>query len=263
MDKKDIARRYLLNDKFEIEFFKVLDKIEIFIKKNVFKYTDFLDPYLAFLCSEVLKTKFDYVNFDITGGYKEAERKILILYPDYCDEACFNTPLKVIKIDNIPQGSKLNHRDVLGAILGLGLKREKLGDIIINDNDIQIITFQEIASFIESNIYQIGRYRVSAYIDDIDNVIPRKNSFITITGTVKSLRLDSISSVGFKVSRTKAMSDIKREKLKVNFLPVLTPSYNLKEGDLISYRGNGRIILDKVLGKTKKDRYKVSIKKFI
>ena len=263
MDRKDIVARYSLNDKYEIELFKVLDKIEICVKKNIFKYTDFLDPYLASICNEILNTKFGYVNFNITGGYEGAERKIIILYPDYYYEADAYSPLKVIKIDNFPKGKEFNHREVLGSILGLGLKREKIGDIIINDNNIQIIVLEEIASFAQVNMEQIGRYKVNACIDEIHNIIPKENSFMTITDTVKSLRLDSVSSAGFKVARSKTITDIKKEKLKVNFSPVFSPSYNVKEGDLISYRGKGRIILDKVLGKTKKDRYKISIKKFI
>lgn len=263
MDRKDIVARYSLNDKYEIELFKVLDKIEISVNKNIFKYTDFLDPYLASICSEILKTRFGYVNFDITGGYEGSERKIIVLYPDYYDEADAYTPLKVIKIDNLVKGRQFDHREVLGSILGLGLKREKIGDIIINEEDIQVIVVEEIAGYVEMNMNQIGRYKVSAYIDEIHNVIPKENSFLIITDTVKTLRLDSVSSAGFKVARSKTITDIKREKLKVNFSPVFSPSYNVKEGDLISYRGKGRIILDKVLGKTKKDRYKISIKKFV
>ncbi|MCT4565081.1 MAG: YlmH/Sll1252 family protein [Maledivibacter sp.] len=263
MDRKDIVARYSLNDKYEIELFKALDKIEISVKKNIFKYTDFLDPYLASICNEILRTEFGYVNFKITGGYEDAERKIIILYPDYHYELEDYTPMKVIRIDKIPKGSSFDHRQVLGSVLGLGLKREKIGDIIINDNNIQIIVSEEIASYVQMNMNQIGRYKVDTSIDEIQGIVPKENSFMTITDTVKSLRLDSVSSAGFKISRSKTLTDIKKEKLKVNFLPVVSPSYNVKEGDLISYRGKGRIILDKVLGKTKKDRYKISIKKFM
>lgn len=263
LDRKDISARYSLNDKCEIELFKILDKIEICIKKNIFKYTDFLDPYLISICNEILSTKFGHVDFNITGGYDGAERKIIIFYPDYYYEEDGYSPLKVIKIDNLPKGKQFDHREVLGSILGLGLKREKIGDIIINDNSIQIIVLEEIASYVQNNMEQIGRHKVDSGMDEIHNIIPKENSFMTITDTVKSLRLDSVSSAGFKVARSKTITDIKKEKLKVNFLPVCSPSYNVKEGDLISYRGKGRIILDKVLGKTKKDRYKISIKKFI
>lgn len=263
MDRKEIVARYSLNDKYEIELFKVLDKIEISVKKNILKYTDFLDPYLSSICNEILKTKYGYANFNITGGYEDAERKILVLYPDYHYELDDYAPLKVIKIDKIPKGSRFDHRQVLGSILGLGLKREKIGDIIINDENIQIIVLEEIASYVQMNMDQIGRYKVDTSIDEIHSIVPKENSFMTITDTVKSLRLDSVSAAGFKVSRSKTLMDIKKEKLKVNFLPIGSPSYNVKEGDLISYRGKGRIILDKVLGKTKKDRYKISIKKFI
>lgn len=263
MDKKDITARYALNDKYEIELFKALDKIEIAIKNNIFKNTDFLDPYLASICNEILKTRFGHVDFKVTGGYDEAERKIIIIYPDYYYEPYIDIPLKVIKIDNFPKGKTFEHREVLGSILGLGLKREKIGDIIINKDNIQIVVLEEIASYVEINLTRIGKYKVEAHIDEIENIIPKEREFKQVTDTVKSLRLDAVSSSGFSMSRNKAVNDIKKEKLKVNFVPISSPSFNIKEGDLISYRGKGRMILDKVIGKTKKDRYKISIKKFI
>lgn len=263
MNKKDVAARYSLNDKYEIELFKALDKVEIAIKKNMFKNTDFLDPYLASICKEILITRFGHIDFKVTGGYDEAERKIIIIYPDYYYEPHIDVPLKVIKIDNFPKDKVFEHREVLGSILGLGLKREKIGDIIINNDNIQIVVLEEIASYVEINLNRIDKYKVEAYIDDVKDIIPKEHEFKQITDTVKSLRLDAVSSSGFSMSRNKAVNDIKKEKLKVNFVPISSPSFNIKEGDLISYRGKGRMILDRVIGKTKKDRYKISIKKFI
>ncbi|WP_432400728.1 RNA-binding protein [Wukongibacter sp. M2B1] len=263
MDKKGIARRYSLNEKYEIELFKVLDKIEIAISRNIFKNTDFLDPYISSICGEILKRDYKYTNFSITGGYEDAERKIVIIYPDYLDKDYGDIPLEVIKIEDLPKGSNFNHRDVLGSVLGLGLKREKIGDIIIDDNMIQILVLEEVSRYIELNLIQIGRYNITAHIDSLKNVVPKDNEFKIITDTVKSLRLDSIASSGFNESRSKAMLDIRKEKVKVNHIPICTPSYSIKEGDVISYRGKGRIILDKVLGRTKKDRLKILIRKLI
>jgi len=246
-----------------MELLKALDKIETSIEKNIYKSTSFLDPYIASICSQILKNDFGYEKFTITGGYEDAERKIIIIYPDYIDENYEDAPIKVIKIADLPKGKQFNHREVLGSVLGLGLRREKIGDILIHDDLIQIIVLEEICDFVELNMTQIGRYKISAYTDDLENIIPKENDFNIITDTVKSLRLDSVSAAGFNESRTKTLDDIKKDKIKVNHIPVITPSYNVKEGDLISYRGKGRIILDKVLGKTKKDRLRISIKKFI
>ena len=143
------------------------------------------------------------------------------------------------------------------------LKREKIGDIIVSDKMIQIVALEEICGFAELNLTQIGRYKVTTYVEDIQNIVPKQNDFKIITDTVKSLRLDSVSSAGFNDSRSKVALDIKKEKVKVNHVPIPSPSYNVSEGDLISYRGKGRIILDKVLGATKKERLRISIKKFI
>ncbi len=263
MDRNDISARFSLRDKYETELFRLLDRIETSIEKNIFKNTNFVDPYIASICNDVLENNYSHVKYIITGGYKDAERKVIIIYPDYYHKSHDLLPLKVLKIEDFPRGKEFNHREVLGTILGLGLKREKIGDIIISGDMLQIIVLEEVASYIELNLTQIGRFKVKAYIDEIHNIIPRENEFKLITDTVKSLRLDSVSSVGFNESRNRTVEDIRKEKVKVNFIPILTPSYNVKEGDLISYRGKGRILLEKVLGKTKKDRYKILIKKFI
>ncbi len=263
MDKKAIIQRYSLDDKYAIELLKVLDKIETAAQKNIYKHTNFLDPYIAFICEDVLKGEFGYVRFTITGGYEEAERKIITIYPDHFDETYEDIPLKVIKIEGLPREKQFNHREVLGAVLGLGLKREKIGDIIVNDKTIQIVALEEICGFTQLSLTKIGRYKVTTYIDDVQSIIPKQNDFKIITDTVKSLRLDSVSSAGFNESRNRTALDIKKEKLKVNHIPILSPSYNVNEGDLISYRGKGRIMLDKVLGATKKERLRISIKKFI
>lgn len=263
MDRNSIVQRYSLGEKYEIELLRTLDKIQTAVEKNIYKNTNFLDPYIASICSQILKNDFCYENFTVTGGYEDAERKIITVYPDYLDKAYEDIPLKVIKIDDLPKRKQFNHREVLGSILGLGLRREKIGDIIVHNDILQIVVLDEICSFIELNMTRIGRYKVSAYIDGLENIVPKEDKFNIITDTVKSLRLDSVSAAGFKESRTQTIGDIKKDKLKVNHIPIPIPSYNVKEGDLISYRGKGRIILDKVLGKTKKDRLKISIKKFI
>lgn len=263
MDRKSIIQRYSLDNKYAIELLKVLDKIETAAQKNIYKYTNFLDPYIASICGDILRNEFGYVRFTITGGYEDAERKIITIYPDYFDDEYEDIPLSVIKIENLPKEKQFNHRDVLGSILGLGLKREKIGDIIVSDEMIQIVALEEICGFAELNLTQIGRCKVTTYVDDIQNIVPKQNDFKIITDTVKSLRLDSVSASGFNDSRSKVALDIKKEKVKVNHVPILSPSYNVSEGDLISYRGKGRIILDKVLGATRKERIRISIKKFI
>ncbi len=259
--KNEIIKRYQLKKDQESIIIKLIDKASLCENKDIIKDIDFVDPYLAFIAEEILNNHFN-IKFQILGGYEAAERKIIIMFPDYVDEDNLDIPLKVIKIC-INNYNNINHRDVLGAILGLGLKREKIGDIIINDELIQVIVKNEVVDFILLHLQQIGRCNVKPEVVDISKILPKKEEFKYINGNVTSLRLDSICSVGFKESRSISTRNIKNDRVKVNFKPVNSPSYQIKEGDVISYRGKGRIFLEEIIGKTKKERYKVLIKKII
>lgn len=262
MNKNDLISKFCLEEGQKIEIFKLLDKINIAEKKRIIRYSDFLDPYLYSISEIIIKNAF-YICYKGFGGYENAERKIILFYPEYIDSTSINPPIKVVNIHNFPKNHMFSHREVLGSILSLGLKREKIGDIIINEDLIQIVVLDEVAKFIEIHLKKIGRYNIEVFITGINEIIPKKYEFIEINANVKSLRLDSICAVGFNESRNKTAADIKNGKIKVNYKPITSSSYNLNEGDMISYRTKGRIIFEKILGKTKKDRYKVLIKKFV
>jgi RNA-binding protein YlmH len=262
LHREDVVLGFPLNDSQKIDIFNLLDKANITSKKKIIRFSNFLDPYLVSIAKRVLEPYHD-INYKALGGYEGAERQIIILYPDYFNKDQIDIPLRVLNIKDLPNGITLNHREILGSILGLGLKRDKVGDIIINENITQIIVLEEIADFLDLNLSRIGKYRVKTSITDIDNVLPKKDNFKMIKANIKSLRLDSICAAGFNESRTKSASNIKSGKVKVNYMPIDSVSYMVNEGDLISYMGKGRIFFQEILGKTKKDRYNVLIKKSI
>ncbi len=256
----DILKSYNLNNEQVNTITKVLDRANICADKEITRYMDFLDPYLAIVSEELLNKYFNNINYVVSGGYINAERKMLGLFPSYMDP--LKLPLKLVKI-NFSKINQISHRDVLGSLMGLGLKREKIGDIIINNDIIQIIISEDISEFIEIHLNKIGKYNVEKEVTDLINIIPKIEEYKYIYGNVNSLRLDSVCSEGFGISRNKVSRDIRNDRIKVNFKPMNSPSHDIDEGDLISYRGNGRILLEEILGKTKKDRFKISIKKFI
>jgi len=254
---ESILDHYILDDKQKIEVKRLLDKFNIVRKKGILIDTDFLDPYILAIGENILKSAYDDLNYISHGGYESAERKILRIFPRFYNGNLEEFPFTIINISGIKAP---NHRNILGAILGLGIKREKVGDILISKDKVQVIVISSISDYILYNLTSLGRDKVIVNLSDrVD--IKAEEEFTTVKTTVKSLRLDAVCAAGFNESRNKVVNDIKANKLKVNHRPILTPSYLLKEGDLISYRGKGRIILVEIIGFTRKDRINIVIKK--
>ncbi|WP_129596379.1 RNA-binding protein [Anaerophilus nitritogenes] len=261
IDKEKLIK-HIKNDEERKIVMKVLNKMESSLKGYTIKASDFYDPYQISLCESIFRN-FDDINYKIFGGYEKAERKIMIFYPEYMELQKEDCPICGIRIYGKFSKEDISHRDFLGAILNLGLKREKIGDILIDDGQANVIIFKELYDYIQINLEKISKYKVNVELIPFSNMIQVQEETKIINTTVASLRIDSILSAGFKESRSSIGRNIQYDKVKVNFKPINQSSYMLKEGDLISVRGKGRIILDQIENKTKKDRYRVIIKRMI
>lgn len=146
----------------------------------------------------------------------------------------------------------LGHRDVLGALLSLGVKREKFGDIIIVDDVIQFVVAKEIAPFVQMNVTTIGKAKVSLEEQLLSQLLVVEEQWEEETFTVSSLRLDAILAQCFRISRQKAQALIDQNFVKVNWKTVDQAHMECQEGDLLSLRGYGRCRLQAIVGQTKK-----------
>lgn len=201
-------------------------------------------------------------NYIFMGGYDDAERQVLGFVCDL--EHIYSNPIKAVKvIVKTGIGKDLTHRDFLGAILNLGIERSKIGDIIIKSFGAYIILDEEIAEFIRWNLTQIGRYN-NIQIEEValNELEIDKPSVKEIQGTVSALRADSIFSVAFGISRTTASKLLQNDKGRCNGVPISSSSI-LKEGDMATLRGYGKMHLKSVNGMTKKDRVHITIEKYI
>ncbi|QEK11981.1 hypothetical protein FQB35_06135 [Crassaminicella thermophila] len=262
MINKEVLIKHIKKHEERQLIMKTLNKVESVLKSHTIRCTDFYDPYQISLCIPILENIMD-IKYVIEGGYEKAERKVIIIYPEYMSLDEKNCPISAIKISGKFQEEDLTHRDFLGAILGLGLKREKIGDILVGDRQANIIAFKELNDFIRLNLEKISKYKVTVEESSFHDLIKVQEDFKLVYTTVASLRLDTIAGAGFGESRNAIARLISNDRAKVNFKPVNQPSYILNEGDIISFKGKGRIILDTIGNKTKKDRYKVLIKRMI
>ena len=234
---------------------KVLDKVDMCVKKHTMTFTDFLNPAeTAFVYNNILKSIRD-VNFLIFGGIDECERNIIGFSPEYIDICKYDFPIKALKIKrNIKFSTDLSHRDYLGSIIGVGIDREKTGDIIIFDDYAICFVLESIADYLGTNLVKIGRNTVKTDVFDISDLdIPNIN-IVEKRATVSSMRIDAIIGAAFNISRGKSQDFIRSEKVNVNWTPINNVSLIVKENDMISVRGKGRFRIGYETGKTKKDR---------
>ncbi len=238
-------------EKGNLSKIKILDKIRQYEKTGDIQYTDFLDP-AELIESKSTYDKYIHIEF---GGFKESERKILLIGSDSIDDV-----KEAIKIIKIISPKKLSHREVLGSVLGLGLKRDVIGDIIINDNVANLFVASSIFKYIVQNLDRVGKEKIKLEEIGYEEILEKKEEFTEFKTTVASLRIDSAISSAYGLSRAQAVTLVDSGRVKINYLDCNSSSKQVRENDLISVRGFGRFIIEEVLGETKKGRTSIKLK---
>ncbi|MGI6721420.1 MAG: RNA-binding protein [Anaerovoracaceae bacterium] len=195
------------------------------------------------------------------GGYEDAERRIFVCLPDYA-ELNGDDILAVLRADTSGHAG-LTHRDYLGALTGLGIRRDLAGDILVRRDGADIIILKEIADFLLLNYTQAGRAALKTQILPLSQLIVPEASVKVIRDTVASMRLDNIVSAGFGMSRSKAAEAVQRGLVFVNSVEMDKPDWRIEEKDKVVLRGKGKIVIDEIGGRSKKGREYVTIKRYI
>lgn len=220
--------------------------------------TPFLDPREKAIVETLIGQKGELqCHFD--GGYEGAERSRCLIAPRWISpkEEAFGLSFLSVRVKR--RSGQLHHRDVLGALLGLGIKREMIGDILIVQGQSFVIAAREIADFVLLYLSRIGSESVSVKLCDRNELAVPERRVEQRTVSVASLRVDALVSGVFRLSRAKASEAIRGGKCRVNWKVVEDPSRTLEEGDTVSLRGWGRFRVDAVEGKTKKGRFLVRV----
>ncbi len=261
-DKRSILKNILEPDE-KLVFSKAFDQAYSCIKNYEPAFTEFLDPYKVSSIISFIGNNADF-NICVFGGIEGCERQKIGFFPEFMIEEDFVFPISVVQINyNSSFERKLTHRDFLGALMGLGIARGKIGDILIEDNNIFVFADDNIVDFININLEKVGHTKVKTKIISCDEVRLKENLDELKNITLSSLRLDALLSGVFNMSRGKVSQLIKGEKAFINWNVCQNPSKQILEGDVITLRGFGRVKIVEFLGKTKKDRFLISIHKFI
>ncbi|MFZ5944110.1 MAG: RNA-binding protein [Bacillota bacterium] len=240
---------------------KIEDKVDIVLERHINQVTEFADPFLI-NCGVQYLSKISGINFLAYGGVEGVERKRIIICPDYIEPKPPMANVAILEFHGNLEYIKCSHRDFLGALLGQGVKREKLGDIFPADTGFTVIVAGELKDYFYLHPLKIKGVEFSSEIKEGEQWGPPSSDGKVIQTTVPSLRLDSITACGFGLSRTKVTSFIKGGKVKVNWQVVENLDYHCRQGDVISFRGKGRVVITEVGNETKKGRLKVILTRY-
>lgn len=265
MNKQSMMRGLgVVNEDEKLLFAKVFDQSVLAQKHRSPKFTKFMDR------AKCLKYEMAFVNaHDIFvrafGGVPNAERMRLGFFPKIYDEEEVQFPISTLSISRKHKKfgqTDLSHRDYLGSILGLGLERDYIGDIIVSDDGAVCVVDDTIADYILSQLVQVSRTNVKVTKIETPILVQEKETKQKRI-TVSSLRLDGILSSALQISRGNSQELIKKEKVNVNWEMVTNPSFQIKDRDMISARKYGRFLVAEIGGTTKKDRIVVEVHIYI
>ena len=241
---------------------RVIDLAEQAIKTWDVVLTDFLSPpALAEIQQQF--ARLTEVQLLAWGGYPQAERQRLAIARSELPLDSSQVSVAALDIAGNFLFDPATHRDFLGAILGTGLVREKIGDIIVlGERGGQAIVVPDMVEFIETQLTQVRSVPVKTQRIELSELKIREPKKKELTTVEASMRLDAIASAGFGVSRSKMADLINAGDVRVNWKDINQASYIVKSGDLIAIRGKGRLEVGEV-AVTKKERYRVQLTRFI
>lgn len=241
---------------------RILDLAEASEKHYTPKFTMFLDERQSHEAGEIIKRLHYDGRFMKFGGYGGALRVMLGCFPKYselCEDEFPVTPVCF----KFRKGT-VGHRDVLGSLMALNIKRESVGDILIYEDDGEAVAFlsSAVVPVVLDEIKKIGSEGVLVSVPEGRRFV-RLERFEEIEGTAASLRLDCILALALKQSREKTSALIRSSGVDLNYNKEFSPSKELHEGDVFSVRGYGKFIFHKIGGTSKKNRIFVIIKKYL
>ncbi len=253
----DFTSKYTDNNDEKILLRRIDDLIRRSEKTFTVLYSRFLTPAEQALIAGVSEFA-GSVSFD--GGYEDAERRMCRVCTDeyQSDEGA---PYELWDAGLTAAGGEISHRDVLGSLMGLGIKREMIGDILVRQGGAMFFCDSSVSSYLEFNLEKIGRYRITLRRAELSDIPEPKLQKAKIN--INSPRLDSICAECFGMSRTKAAEAIRKGLVSIDWQICDNVSRELKGGEKLSLRGKGKVRYIGITGTSKKGRSFAEIEKYI
>lgn len=259
MDKDKILRYYKSTGE-DILAARLLDAAELVEKNRKYKASFFLSPG-EMQIAEVIANASETLNVQFAGGFENAERnKAVFVYTEF--EFAVAAGIMALQINWDKRYYKIAHKDLMGAILAI-CKREFLGDIVLTDEGAQVAVDDKMGVYLLDNLTQVGAAEVSVEQIALEDLQQKQEKLKVINATVATLRLDAVAAVGYGVSRTQMSEGIKMQQVKLNHKLAKSSAQEVKAGDVISYRGKGRVEVAEIKGTTKKGRISILVNRVL
>lgn len=256
---------------FDSLFARLDDLKECAVRGNV-GISAFFSPREEYAATQYLKSR--NTDFILFGGYSNAERKKIYFLPDFIEsgdpqnidvivEYGFSTEIDCLKISG-SGFEELSHRAVMGSLLGLGIERDAIGDIVMIDNrNAVFFCDSQLTRFFEESLERVGRDKVKVKRIELDESILPERKFLTVNDTVASARIDCVVAALCSVSRERAKELLSASFVELNYECVERPDREVVTPATVSVRGFGKFLVNSLSDKTKKGRFKLVAKKFL
>lgn len=269
MNREELLEKYQ-EDEDRIFAASIIDKIKIAKTRNQIVVTDFLDMYKKKVATDVLNYSKEK-NYIFYTKYEEMDKPILLIFPQKYEDIIrenkfdYSTIIQVIRVE-LPNELKgrYSHKDYLSGIMKMGIKREKVGDIIMFDDGADILVKADISEYIYQNIKLLTRFSKAKFkIVNLEDVRKPNITKKEIRITVQTPRIDSIVSELINCSRNEATDLIREKRVFVNYECTYRNSKNVEIGDVVVIRGKGKFKIIASQGETKKGKIALCVEHYI
>ncbi len=261
--KKETLAAFGTTDEERTQLAAILDKCDAASGRGVPAFSKFLSPEMQARCKRMLDSlKADYRIF---GGAEGAERCVVCFLPEWADESLLTSddgPIAAIR-SAFRSERELTHRDILGSLMGLGLQREAVGDIYLQDGCCYILLLREIAPFVVHNMTSAGRVSLRPELIPLSMLPAREVKFEIRRDSVMSMRLDGVVAAAFNLSRSSADELIKAGRVSLDHTECLKGDKTVHSGSIISVRGMGKVQIEETGTTSRRGRMGIEVKKFV
>lgn len=263
MTKKELVARFAGSEEDKTLLAAVLDKYDAAASRGVPSCTKFLSPELQVRVGAML----DYMKAEYTifGGGEGYERCVACFLPEWADESWLtgaDSPLAAVRA-RFKSDRELTHRDILGSLMGLGLQREAVGDIYLQEDCCVFVVLREVAAFVVQNMTSAGRVSLRPELIPLSELPAREVKFETRRDSVMSMRLDGVVAAAFNLSRNSADELIKAGRVSLDHLECLKGDKTVHSGSIISVRGMGKVQIEETGTTSRRGRMGIEVKKFV
>ncbi len=263
MNKTELLNRFSKDSEERVVLARVLDQMERAQRRSIPCATQFLSSAQR-AAAEPLLAASGHPKCLFTGGYEGAERTICVFLPDWQEAEDYDPGDDLSAVEAaFPPNAQLSHRDLLGGLMGIGLTREKVGDILVRKENAQVIVLREAAPILLSQFDQAGRYRLKLREIPLSQLAPVPVQVKVVHDTVAALRLDAVLASGFSIARGKAADLISAGRVSVNHRECVKGDKAVAEGDVLTCRGLGKCVLTAVGGQSRKGRVMIEIERYV